>query len=52
MIMMLPFAIGLAAALLAMRGHRLGAIVAWAALIAVLLAWLAYHATDTLRIAL
>lgn len=52
MVMMLPFAIGLVAALLAMRGYRFAAICAWAALIVVLLGWLAYHATDTLKIAL
>jgi hypothetical protein len=52
MVMILPFVIGLLAALLAMRGQRFGAILAWAALIIVLLAWLQYHASDTLNVSL
>jgi len=52
MVMILPFVIGLLAALLAMRGQRFGAILAWAALVIVLLAWLQYHAGDTLNVSL
>jgi hypothetical protein len=50
MIMILPFVIGLLAALLAMRGLRFGAILAWAALIIVLVVWFQYHASDTLNV--
>ena len=50
MVMILPFVIGLLAALLAMRGQRFGAMLAWAALVIVLLAWLQYHASDTLNV--
>ena len=50
MVMILPFVIGLLAALLAMKGQRFGAILAWAALVIVLLAWLQYHASDTLNV--
>ena len=52
MVMILPFVIGLLAALLAMGGQRFGAILAWLALIIVLLAWLQYHASDTLNVSL
>lgn len=52
MVMILPFLIGLLAALFALRGQRLGAILAWAALVVVLLAWLQYHASDTLNVSL
>jgi hypothetical protein len=52
MVMILPFVIGLLAALLAMRGQRFGAILAWVALIIVLLVWLQYHASDTLNVSL
>ncbi len=52
MVMILPFVLGLLAAFLAMRGQRFGAILAWAALVIVLLAWLQYHASDKLNVSL
>ncbi len=52
MVMILPFVVGLLAAFLALRGQRFGAILAWAALVIVLLAWLQYHASDTLNVSL
>jgi hypothetical protein len=52
MVMILPFLIGLLAALFALRGQRMGAVLAWAALVIVLLAWLQYHASDTLNVSL
>lgn len=52
MVMVLPFVLALVAALLAWAGHSRPALVLGLATVAVQLWWLAYHATDALRIAL
>ena len=51
MVMVLPFVVGLVAAVLAARGRRNAALWAWSVLIPVLLAWFKYHATDSLSLA-
>jgi hypothetical protein len=48
MVMMLPFLLGLAAAICTMARLRRAAIGIWVLLLLVLVAWLKYHATDSL----
>lgn len=48
MVMALPFLLGLIATAFAMSGRRRASIWAWFVLLIVLLAWLKYHATDSL----
>jgi hypothetical protein len=48
MVMMLPFLVGLIAAIFAIAGWRKASIVAWHALVIVILACFKYHATDAL----
>jgi hypothetical protein len=48
MVMALPFLVGLIAAVLVMAGHRRAGFWAWFLLAIVLIAWLKYHATDSL----
>jgi hypothetical protein len=50
MIMILPFATGVVAGLLALIGRRGAAIWAWAATVVMLLAWLGSHSTSQLAI--
>ncbi len=52
MVMVLPFVMGLLAALLAMSGHRTGAMRLGLATVAVQVWWLVYHATDKLTVTL
>ena len=52
MVMVLPFVLGLVAALFAMRGHRNAALVVRLAHRRVQVWWLVYHATDKLAITL
>jgi hypothetical protein len=48
MVMMLPFLLGLVAAICAMARLRRAAIGVWVVLLLVLVVWLKYHATDSL----
>jgi hypothetical protein len=48
MVMMLPFLLGLIAGVCAMARLRRAAIGVWVLLLLVLVAWLKYHATDSL----
>jgi hypothetical protein len=48
MIMALPFLLGVIAIICAMVAQRRVAIGVWVLLVVVLLAWLKYHATDSL----
>ncbi len=48
MVMALPFLLGLIAAICAAAGQRRAAIGVWVLLVIVLVAWLKYHATDSL----
>ncbi len=52
MVMVLPFVLGLVAALLAWYGRPNAALTVGAATVAVQVWWLVYHATDKLSIAL
>lgn len=52
MIMVLPFAMGLIAALLALAGRRNAALGLGLATVAVQVWWLVYHATDHLAVTL
>lgn len=52
MVMVLPFVMGLLAALLAMSGYRNGAMRVGLATVLVQVWWLVYHATDKLAVTL
>ena len=52
MVMVLPFVLGLVAALLAVEGRRNGAIGLGLVTVVIQVWWLAYHATDTLAVSL
>jgi hypothetical protein len=52
MVMVLPFVMGLIAALLACYGRAKAALTLGLATVAVQVWWLIYHATDSLRISL
>ena len=52
MVMVLPFVMGLLASLLALSGHRTGAMRLGLATVAVQIGWLIYHATDRLAVSL
>lgn len=52
MVMVLPFVMGLLAALLAMSGYRTGAMRVGLATVLVQAWWLVYHATDKLAVTL
>ena len=52
MVMVLPFVLGLAAALLAVGGRRNAALGLGIATVVIQVWWLAYHATDTLAVSL
>ncbi len=52
MVMVLPFALALVAALLAMAGLRKAALGFGAVTVVVQVAWLLYHATDRLAVSL
>ena len=52
MVMVLPFVLGLVAAILAYAGARRPALAIGLATVAIQVWWLFYHATDTLAISL
>lgn len=52
MVMVLPFVLALVAALLAMAGQRKAALGLGVVTVIVQVAWLVYHATDKLAVAL
>ena len=52
MVMVLPFVMGLLAALLALSGYRTGAMRLGLAAVVVQVWWLVYHATDKLAVML
>jgi len=52
MVMVLPFAMGLLAALLACYGRARGALILGLATVVVQVWWLVYHATSALQISL